>query len=257
MTTTLPTTAKKKVRMDSMGKTALGAGVLYLITFIAGIPPTFILYSDVLNNSSYIVGSGTDTAVLWGGLLEIINAVACIGTAVVLFPVVKRQSEAAALGFVTARVIEAAVIIVGVISLLSIVTLRQDVAGATGVEAASMVAVGNALVAIQHWTALIGPGLMPAFNALLLGYVMYRSGLVPRVIPTLGLLGAPLLLASFAATFFGLTDQVSVVSGIAVIPIFFWELSLGVYMAVKGFRPSHITSPSVPPTAVHAPVPVA
>jgi hypothetical protein len=243
--------------MDSLRKTALIAGGLYLITFIAGIPPTFVLYSDVLTSPTFIVGSGTDTAVLWGGFLEIINAFACIGTAVVLFPVVKRQSEAAALGFVTTRVIEAAVIIVGVISLLSIVTLRQDLAAATGVEAASMVTVGKALVAIQHWTALIGPGLMPAFNALLLGYVMYRSGLVPRVIPTMGLIGAPLLLASFAATFFGLTDQVSVVSGIAVIPIFFWELSLGVYMAVKGFRPSHITSPSVPPPAVHAPVPVA
>jgi hypothetical protein len=242
--------------MDSLRKTALIAGGLYLITFIAGIPPTFVLYSDVLTSPTFIVGSGTDTAVLWGGFLEIINAFACIGTAVVLFPVVKRQSEAAALGFVTTRVIEAAVIIVGVISLLSIVTLRQDLAAATGVEAASMVTVGKALVAIQHWTALIGPGLMPAFNALLLGYVMYRSGLVPRVIPTMGLIGAPLLLASFAATFFGLTDQVSVVSGIAVIPIFFWELSLGVYMTVKGFKPSHITATSVPPPAAHAPVPV-
>jgi uncharacterized protein DUF4386 len=152
--------------MDSIRKAALIAGVLYLITFIAGIPPTFVLYSDVLSNPAFILGSAPDTAVLWGGFLELINAVACIGTAVVLFPVVKRQSEAAALGFVTARVIEAAVIIVGVISLLSILTLRQDLAGATGVEA---VALGSALVAIHQWTALIGPGLVPAANALLLG----------------------------------------------------------------------------------------
>jgi hypothetical protein len=257
MTTTLPTTAKKRVPMNSMRKTALVAGGLYLITFIAGIPPTFILYSDVLSNPAYIVGSATDTAVLWGGFLELINAVACIGTAVVLFPVVKRQSEAAALGFVTARVIEAAVIVVGVISLLSIVTLRQDLAGAAGTDAASLVTTGNALVAIHDWTALIGPGLMPAVNALLLGYVMYRSGLVPRVMPVMGLIGAPLLLGSFAAAFFGLTDQISVVSAIAALPIAAWELSLGVYMVVKGFKPSPITLTSVPAVPVQAPLPVA
>jgi hypothetical protein len=257
MTTTLPTTAKKQVPMDSTRKTALVAGGLYLITFIAGIPPALILYSAVLNNPAYIVGSATDTAVLWGGFLEVINAVACIGTAVVLFPVVKRQSEAAALGFVTARVIEAALIIVGVISLLSIVTMRQDLAGAAGVDAASMVTVGNALVAIHDWTSLLGPGLIPGVSALLLGYVMYRSGLVPRVIPLMGLIGAPLLIASAIATMFGINDQFSVWSGIAVIPIFFWELSLGVYLVVKGFKPSPITSTNVPPAPVHAAVPVA
>jgi hypothetical protein len=256
MTTTLPTTAKK-VPMDAMRKTALVAGVLYLITFIAGIPPALILYSDVLSNPAYIVGSATDTAILWGGFLEVINAVACIGTAVVLFPVVKRQSEGAALGFVTARVMEAAIIIVGVISLLSIVALRQELAGATGVDAASLVTTGRSLVAVHNWTSLLGPGLIPGVSALLLGSLMYRSRLVPRVIPLMGLIGGPLLLASATATFFGLTEQFSVVSGIAVVPIFFWELSLGVYMVVKGFKPSPLTSTSVPPAPVHTAVPVA
>lgn len=257
MTTTLPTTAKRRVPMDSVRKTALIAGALYLITFIAGIPPTFILYNEVLNNAAYIVGSATDTAVLWGGFLEVINAVACIGTAVVLFPVVKRQSEAAALGFVTARVIEAALIIVGVISLLTVVTLRQDLAGATGVDAASLITTGSALVAIHDWTLLLGPGLIPGVNALCLGYVLYRSGLVPRVIPVLGLIGAPLLLTSAITTMFGINEQVSVLSGIAVIPIFLWELSLGVYMVVKGFKPSPITSTSVPPVSTREVVPFA
>jgi hypothetical protein len=276
MTTTLPTTAKKlrgswfretrggpappdkkQVPMDAMRKIALVAGGLYLITFIAGIPPTFILYSNVLSNPAYIVGSAADTAVLWGGFLEVINALACIGTAVVLFPVVKRQSEVAALGFVTTRVIEAAVILIGVISLISIVTLRQDLAGAAGTDAASLVTTGHALVAIHEWTALIGPGLMPALNALLLGYVMYRSRLVPRVIPVMGLIGAPMLVASFAATFFGLTDQISVLSGIGALPIGAWELSLAIYLVVKGFKPSPITSTSLPRAPMHPAVPVA
>lgn len=211
----------------------------------------------MLSNPAYIVGSAADTVVLWGGLLELINAVACIGTAVVLFPVVKRQHEAAALGFVTARVIEAAVIIVGVVSLLSVATLRHNLVGATGVDAAAMVTIGHALVAIHEWTSLLGPGLVPAVSALLLGSLLYRSGLVPRVVPLMGLIGAPLLLASFVAAFFGHTEQISALSGIAVIPIFFWELSLGVYMAVKGFKPSPITSTSVAPVAMREAAPVA
>ena len=254
MSTTTRAAASTRAPTDRLRKVALIAGGLYLLTFLAGIPPALILYNDVLNNPEFILGVGSDTAVIWGSILEIVNAVACIGTAVVLFPVVKRQSEAAALGFVTARVIEAAVIILGVISLLSIVTLRQDVAAGTGAETAPLVALGHALVAVHQWTALIGPGLVPAFNAFLLGYLMCRSGLVPRVIPLMGLVGGPLLLASFVAALLGGTEQISGVWGIAVIPIFFWELSLGLYMAFKGFKPSPITSTSPPLTPVAVPV---
>jgi hypothetical protein len=145
------------------------------------------------------------------------------------------------------------------VSLLSVVTLRQDLAGAAGADAASLVTTGNALVAIHDWTFLLGPGVMPGVNALLLGYLMYRSGLVPRVIPLTGLVGAPLLLAAATATMFGINEQSSMWSGIATAPIFAWERSLGVYLVVKGFKPSPITSTSVPPAPmpVHAAVPVA
>jgi hypothetical protein len=231
--------------MDLMRKTALVAGALYLITFITSIP-ALALYHSVLNDPSYIVNAGSDTGVLWGAVLEVICAVAGIGTAATLFPVVKRQSETAALGFVTARVLEAAMIFVGVLSLLSVVTLRQDLAGATGADAASLISTGRSLVALHDWTFLLGPGLMPAVNALCLGYVMYRSRLVPRVIPTLGLIGAPLLLASGMATLFGLFDQVSAPAVLAAFPIAAWEFSLGVWLVVKGFKPSPITSNSVP-----------
>jgi hypothetical protein len=255
MTTTLPTTAKKlrgswfretrggpappdkkQVPMDAMRKIALVAGGLYLITFIAGIPPTFILYSNVLSNPAYIVGSAADTAVLWGGFLEVINALACIGTAVALFSVVRRQNEGFALGFVTARMFEAAVIVVGVVSILAVVTLRQ--AGATGADAASLVTTGRALVAIRDWTFLLGPSLIPGVNALLLGYLMYRSRLVPRLIPTLGLIGGPLLISSAVGTMFGVNEAVSVWSGVALLPIFLWELFLGLWLTFKGFQRS-------------------
>jgi len=225
-------------KMSSTRKIALVAGVLYLITIVASMPAQFVLYGPVLNNPDYIVSSGADTQVLWGGFFEVITALACIGTAVVLFPVVKRQNEPAALGFVTARVFEAALIVVGIVSLLSVVTLRQDLAGAAGADAASLVTTGNALVAIHDWTFLLGPGVMPGVNALLLGYLMYRSGLVPRVIPVMGLIGGPLILAAGTATLLGLNEQVSVWSVIATAPIFAWELSLGIWLIVKGFNSS-------------------
>ena len=190
--------------MDSLRKTALVGGLFYLITFQPRSPPCSS--SDpVLNDPNYILGSGADTQVLWGAVLELVIALAGIGTAVALFPVVKRQSEALALGFVTTRIVEAAVIFIGVVSLLTVVTLRQP--GATGAEADSLVTTGQSLVAAHDWTFLLGPSLMAGLNALLLGTLMYRSGLVPRVIPALGLIGAPLLLAATIATIFGLTEH--------------------------------------------------
>jgi hypothetical protein len=231
----MATTATKRAPMDSMRKTALVAGVLYLITFISSIPAVFLL-DPVLSNPNYIVGAGADTQVIGGAFLDLVNAIACIGTAVALFSVVRRQNEGFALGFVTARMFEAAVIVVGVVSILAVVTLRQ--AGATGADAAYLVTTGRALVAIRDWTFLLGPSLIPGVNALLLGYLMYRSRLVPRVIPTLGLIGGPLLFYSAVVKMFGVNDAVSVWSGVAHLPNFFWELFLGLWMTFKGFQRS-------------------
>jgi hypothetical protein len=228
--------------MSSPRRTAFVAGALYLITFIASIPAALVLLPPVLENPDFILGAGSATGVVWGLYLDVINALAAIGTAVVLFPVVKRQSEAAALGFVTTRLLEAAVIFVGVISLLSVVTLRSDLAGATGADASSLVTTGQALVAIRDWTFLLGPGLMAGLNALLLGYLMFRSGLVPRAIAILGLIAGPLMLASATGVLFGFFSQLSPVATIVALPVFFWELSLGVWLVVKGFKPSPITA---------------
>jgi hypothetical protein len=226
--------------MTSLRRTALVAGAFYVITFAASIP-ALLLLGPVLDNPDYIVSSGADTRVLFGGFLDLINALAGIGSAVALFSVVKRQHEGFALGFVTTRIFEAAVIIIGVVSILSVVTLRQNVAG-TGADEASLVAVGQSLVAVRDWTFLLGPGLMAALNALLLGTLMYRSRLVPRIIPTMGLIGAPLLLTSVVATYFGMNELSSVWHLIATAPIFVWELSLGIYLIVKGFKHSPITA---------------
>ena len=229
--------------MNSTRTIATVTGVLFLITFIASIPAAFVLYPPVLNDPNYIVGAGADMQVSLGALLEVILVVANIGTAVMLYPLVKRQNETIALGYVAARVVESTVIAVGIISLLSVVTLRQDFAGAAGADTAALVTVGSALVAVHGGTFLLGPGfLAPLGNGILLGYLMYRSGLVPRGMAMLGLIGGPLLIASFVAVLFGVYAQVSLPAAITTIPEFLWELSLGIYLVVKGFQPSPITA---------------
>jgi hypothetical protein len=168
----------------------------------------------------------------------VIVALAGIGTAVTLYPVVKRQNEGVALGFVAARVLEASMIFVGVVSLLSLVTLRQG--GAAGTNAAALVTTGASHVAIYNWTFLLGQTLMPCINALLLGSLMYRSRLVPRILPVLGLIGAPLLISAVIATMFLGIGHVAMWSAIATLPVAAWEFSLGVWLVVKGFKPSPI-----------------
>ena len=226
--------------MNPTRKTALITGVLFIVTIIFSIPGA-LLYGPLLNDPRYIVGPGADTQVALGAFFEIIVAIANIGTAVTLFPILKRQNEGVALGYVASRVVESTIIAVGIISVLSVVTLRQDFA-AGGSDSGSFLAAGTALVAVHGWTFLLGPGLLAGFgNGLLLGYLMYRSGLVPRPLAFLGLIGGPVVSASGIAVLFGLYAQVSVWSGIATVPEFLWEATLGIYLIVKGFRPSPIT----------------
>jgi hypothetical protein len=222
-------------------RTARIAGVLFVITFITSIA-ALLLYDPVLNDHGYISGSGADTRVLLAAFLELLLIIANIGTAVVLFPILKRQSETLALGYVTARVVESAFIAVGILSVLAVVTLRQDLAG-TGTDPATLDTVGRSLVAIKDWTFLLGPGFVVGVgNGLLLGYLMYRSGIVPRRMAILGLIGGPLICISGIAVLFGVIDQGGAAQAIATIPEFVWELSLGIYLIAKGFKASPITT---------------
>jgi len=223
-------TDRSRTPMTSTRRTALVAGAFYLLTFVS--IPTLALYTPV-HEPGYVSGPGPDGPVILGGVLELVVALAGIGTAVVLYPVVKRQNAALALGFVSSRVLEAATIVGGVVALFSVVTLRQADVGPDGDIT------GQALVALHDWFRM-GQAYVPAVNALLLGTLLYRSRLVPRFLPTLGLVGAPLLVVASTAQMFGGSD--SPLWGLLVLPIAAWELSLGVYLVVKGFRPSPITA---------------
>jgi len=229
--------------MTSSRKTALVVGVLFILTFITSIGAAFA-YGPVLTDPHYITGAGADTRVFLGAALELFLIITNIGCAIVLFPMLKRQNEGLALGYVAARLVECTFILIGILSLLAIVTLRQ---GGVGADAGSLVTVDRSFIAVHNWTFLLGPGFVDGIGTgLMLGWLMYRSGLVPRVIPLVGLIGAPLLLASGIATMFGAFGQFSSVAAVAAFPVALWELSVGSWMAFKGFKPSPITATSVP-----------
>jgi Domain of unknown function (DUF4386) len=230
--------------MDSTRRTALITGVLFVVTIVAAIPGA-LLYTPVLTDPEYVTGPGADGQIALGALFEIIVCIANIGTAVVLYRIVRRQNEAVALGYVASRIAESVLIAVGILSVLSVVTLRQQYAAGSGGEEGAFLVAGQALVALHDWTFLLGPGLLAGFgNGLLLGYLLFRSGLVPRPMALVGLIGGPIVFLSGIAVLFGVYEQGSGWSAIFTLPEIVWEVFLGIYLIVKGFRPSPITRPA-------------
>jgi hypothetical protein len=214
-------------------KRSLTAGIFYLLTFVS--IPTLFLYNPV-KSANYIIGPGPDTRVIIGGILEIIVALAGIGTAVVLFPLLKKQNESAALGLVAARILESGTIFVGVAFLLSIVTLRK-----AGVGADALVT-GHALVALYNRIFLLGQSFMPAICDLLLGSLLYQSRLVPRRLSVIGIVGAPVLVAGYVAVLFGLIGQHGPLAGLSAFPVAIFEFSLGVWLIVRGFNSKAVSA---------------
>jgi Domain of unknown function (DUF4386) len=228
--------------MTSTRRTAIVAGVFFLITEVTAIAGV-LLYGSVLGTPDFIVSTtADDTGVRAGAFLEVLLAIAVVGTAVTLYPIVKRQNEGMALGHVAGRLIEATIIAVGAISLLAVMTMRDHVAGTTGAESAAAVTVGQSLVAIHDWTFVFGPKLALGVNTVLLAYLMYRSRLVPRAIAVLGLVGGSLIFASGTAVLFRLYEDLSIPGVAAAAPVLAWELSVATWMIVKGFKPSPITA---------------
>lgn len=226
-------TSNRRAPMSPLRKTSLLAGILYLLTFVS--IPTLALYRSI-REPNFIMSSVSNNNAIFGGLLEIIVALAGIGTAVMLYPVFKKQNEAAALGLVASRVLEAATIFTGVAFLLSVVTLHQQEAGAGALVSS------HTLVALYNRIFLLGQSFIPAINDLLLGFLLYKSRLVPRGLALIGMVGAAPLIAGYLAIMFGYIGQQSPLAGLAALLVAVFEFSLGIYLIVKGFRPSVITS---------------
>lgn len=234
--------------MNSSRQIAFIAGLLFLLTAVGAIAGA-ALYSPVLSGTAYITGAGADDRILLGALFELLLVIAAVGTAVTLYPVLRRQNEGMALAFVVARVLEAVAILVGILSLLTVVSLRRDYAGSADIDPDALTAVGSSLLSLHEWTFLFGPNFALGAASLLLAYVMYASGLVPRAIAVLGLVGGALILISAVAVMFGAYEQMSMPGVIVALPVFAWELSLAGYLIVKGFRPASILAAVRPPAA--------
>ncbi len=234
--TTIATTTRSNggVQVNSTRKIALIVGVLFILTFITSIAGVFA-YGPVLTDPNYVTGGGADTRVFVGAFLELLLIITNMGCAVVLFPLLKRQNETIALGYVVARLIECTFILIGILSVLAVVTLRQH---ADGAGTGSLVTVGKSLIAIKNWTFLLGPGFMDGIGTgLMLGWLMYRSGLVSRRVALLGVIGGPLLAASGIAVLLGVIPPQSAPQSIATVPEILWEAFLGLWLTFKGFKP--------------------
>jgi Domain of unknown function (DUF4386) len=226
-------------------RTARIMGAWFLGTFIA--IPAFFFYDPILGHADYVVGSGDDFRVAVGAVLEILLAIAGIATAVVIFPIVKRVNESVALGYVTSRTVESILILVGVLSLMSIVALRQDRTDTASSGALTDVASG--LRAVHDQTALLGPQFCAGLgNGILLGYLMWRSRLLPRPLVLIGLIGGPLALLAGIGVLLGAWGIRSGLPVALTAPEAIWEFSLSIWLLVRGFRPSPILtgSPVVP-----------
>jgi hypothetical protein len=225
-------------------------GAWFLGTFVFSIP-AFFFYEPLLNHANYIVGSGDDTRVAVGALLEILLAISGIATAVVIFPIVKRVNESVALAYIAARTVESMLILIGVLSLMSVVALRQEVAG-TGSTTGALMDVGRSLLAVHHQTALLGPQFCAGLgNGILLGYLMWQSRLLPRPLVIFGVIGGPLALLGGIGVLLGAWDDPSgPLTALTVLEVI-WEFSLSVWLLAKGFRPSPIlTGPPAIPAGV-------
>lgn len=218
--------------MPAHRKLALVIGGFYLVTFVTSIPALIL-------KRSFLQGEGSITALHWAVILEIILALACMGTAVAFYPVGRRHDPALAVGFVASRTLEASAVFTGIVALLALASVRTAHPGEGAVD--------SALEAIHDWAFLLGPGLLPAVNALLFGTLLYRARLVPRIIPMVGLIGAPLLVLSAAGTILGVNDQVSPLAGLAALPIALWEFGIGVWLILRGFRTSAVATPESAP----------
>jgi hypothetical protein len=232
--------------------TARIVGWLFIGTFVFSIPG-YLLYGPVLDHPDYVLGSGRDTQITLGAFLEILTAICNIGTAVALYPVARRHGHRLALGYVATRIVESTIIVAGIVSMLSVLTLRQQFAGA---DADTLTIAGQTLVAFHDWAFLLGPGFCAGIgNGLLLGYLMYTSGLLPRRIAALGLIGGTLAFVAATGALFDIYDRQSAPQLLLTAPEMIWELTFGIYLVAKGFTSSatrQATDPRPAPTPVPA-----
>lgn len=228
--------------MNTLRKTAVLVGALYILAAVTSIIG-LLAYGPVLHDSDYILkGAAQATRVASGAFLESVLAFSIIGISLAMFPILRRRNEGLALGYACFRLLEATIIIVGIISLLSVVTLSREYAKVTAPDAASYVTAGRLLVAQHDWTFLFGPDLALGPSTLIMGYFLLRSRLVPRFIAVMGLVGGPLVWVSAVLVMFNAYGQVSTWGAVTAIPVFAYEMTFAVWLITKGFNESALAA---------------
>lgn len=220
--------------MVSTRATAVTVGVFFLITHVTSVLAAFVFFGPVLADPDYVVGTSSDSGLLLGGVLEVILALAVVGTSVALYPVVRRVSHGFAIGYVALRTLEAAVILLGATAIMTVATLHS--AAASSETPQSFIPRSTVVEGLYSWAFIIGPGLICPVNTIVLAIVLYRSQLVTRFIPVLGFVGAPLVFALNLTKVFGISDQLPEWAALGVVPLFAWEISLAIFLITRGFR---------------------
>lgn len=251
MTTTQPTqrTTARQTAPDPKRRAATIVGWLFIVTYVTSISAKIGFYPPLLDGN-YVTGPGDDSRVLWGAFAECILIIANIGTATALYTVVKHRYPNLGLSFIAARIMESVFIGVGILAVLTVVTLRQDYAAADEQSAVGLAAVGDAFLVMWEWTFNLGPMFVVGVgNGCVLGWMMWRSRLVPRRLSVLGLIGGPFIVASGSAAVLGLIEPGGAFQQLTCAPEFFWELGFGIYLVVKGFKTPTATQGADAPAA--------
>jgi hypothetical protein len=231
--------------MSSYKNAAKIVGVLFILAAVTSMIAAFILYKPILNDPDYLIqGTKHANQVILGALMELILVVSAVGTATTMFPILRKYNETIALWHLCFRFLEAIIITVGVISVLSLVTLSREFVATGAQDTASFQASGTLLKAIHDWTFLLGPLFMLGINTMMYSYIFYRSKLIPRFISILGITGAILVFIYALLVMFGVIQQISVLGAILALPVAANEMILAVWLIIKGFNESSLASMS-------------
>lgn len=231
--------------IDSNRNVAIIVGILFLLTEVTSITG-LLLYGPILNDPEYIIkGAVHETRVVWGAFLEVLLVFAVIGTSITLFPILKKYNESMAIGTVCFRLLEATIIIIGIMSLLAIVTLNHEFLKEANPNISSYLMAGKLLLDIHNWTFLYGPNLILGPSTFMTSYLLYKLKLVPRVVTYLGLVGGPLISAVAVMVMFGVFSQLSIWGVGLAIPVFAYEVSLAIWLIAKGFKSTPATQAQV------------
>ncbi|HQW25439.1 MAG TPA: DUF4386 domain-containing protein [Saprospiraceae bacterium] len=226
--------------MKSNRSNAIAAGILFIIAAVAAMTGR-ILYGPILADPDYIIkGTAHEAQVLWGAFFEILTAFAVIGTPVALFPVLRKYNQSLAIATVSFRLLETTMIIVGILSLLTIVTLSHEFTNEINPDTTSYLLAGKSLLAFQNWTFAFGPNVALGPSTFMTGYLLYRSKLVPRFISILGMVGGPVIFTCGVLVMFGMFTQTSLWGGLLAIPVFVYEMSLAIRLLSRGFNKTEV-----------------